>query len=159
MYLKLPSNRLRLLLSQVNVSQDNKKISRIFQEYDSLMAKIRDCLKYISEGMEKLKQHNLSTLSEARRGSAVEAGAVDLAVMGGASARALDANSKASGLIRGFATAMDFYFIQGKDGQKLKKGLKSKFAKKIRKLAEELHHGVDELMQTKDLFCQHCPLK
>ncbi|XP_070781809.1 apolipoprotein L6-like [Enoplosus armatus] len=144
------------IANKVNVSQDKKKIEKTFQEYDCLMEDIQACLKFINEGMEQLKQHDLSVLSDARMDSVRVARMVQLAATGGASARAIEANSKASGLIEGFALGMDMYFTQGKDGQKLKKGFESKFAKKIRKLAEDLNKALDELMQVKDLFRTHC---
>ncbi|XP_040002393.1 apolipoprotein L3-like [Xiphias gladius] len=145
------------IANKVNASHDRKKIDKIFQEYEDLMVEIKDCLKFVNEGMEKLKEHSLSVLSEARKDSVRVARVVDLAVTGGASARVVEAKSRASGLIQGFALGMDFYFTKEKDGQKLKKGLESKFAKKIRKLAMELINGLDELMQISDLFCKRCP--
>lgn len=121
------------------------------------MVGIEDCLKFINEGMETLRQHDLSILSEARKESVRVAGVIELAATGGASAKAIETNSRVCGLIQGFALGMDFYYTQGKDGQKLKKGLESKFAKKIRKLADDLNDGLKELMQIKDLFIEHCP--
>ncbi|XP_044042903.1 apolipoprotein L3-like [Siniperca chuatsi] len=144
------------IANKVNVSQDKKKIEKIFLDYDSLMEDIQHCLKFINEGMEQLKQHDLSVLSEARMDSVRVARMVQLAATGGASARAIESNSKASGLMQGFALGMDMYFTQGKDGQKLKKGLESKFAKKIRKLAADLNEALDELVQIKELFSKHC---
>eukprot|EP00064_Thunnus_orientalis_P014206 superscaffoldBa00002440_g14247 len=47
--------------------------------------------------------------------------------------------------------------IAHKDGQTLKKGLESKFAKKIRKLAEELNNGLEEHMEIKNSFSEHFP--
>lgn len=120
------------------------------------MEDIQACLKFINEGMEQLKKHDLSVLSEARMISVRVAGVVELAATGGASARAIEANSKASGLMQGFTLGMDMYFTKGKDGQKLKKGLESKFAKKIRDIAEFLNPALDELMQIKYLFSKHC---
>ncbi|XP_050926363.1 uncharacterized protein LOC108889057 isoform X3 [Lates calcarifer] len=145
------------IANKVNLSQDNKKIEQIFQEYTDLMVGIEDCLKFINEGMETLRQHDLSILSEARKESVRVAGVIELAATGGASAKAIETNSRVCGLIQGFALGMDFYYTQGKDGQKLKKGLESKFAKKIRKLADDLNDGLKELMQIKDLFIEHCP--
>ncbi|MEQ2208466.1 hypothetical protein XENOCAPTIV_001230 [Xenoophorus captivus] len=72
--------------------------------------------------------------------------AVQLAT-GEASAMASEKSSNASGMLKGFAIGMDFYFTEDKDGQKLKKGLESKLAKKIHKLAEDLDAGLEELMK------------
>uniref|UniRef100_UPI003AACE45B uncharacterized protein n=1 Tax=Centroberyx gerrardi TaxID=166262 RepID=UPI003AACE45B len=145
---------------KVNATQDKKKIEKTFQEYEALMADIQGCLTFVNEGMEQLRQHDLSTLSGARaeslRAESMRVARVaELATAGGTSLRAARANSKAAGLMQGFALGMDFFFTQGKDDQKLKKGLESKFAKKIRKVAKELDNGLDELIQTKELFKQY----
>ncbi|XP_049427405.1 apolipoprotein L3-like isoform X3 [Epinephelus fuscoguttatus] len=141
------------IANKAKVDQGKKKVEKTFQEYKHLMMIIQDSLKFINEGMEQLKQHDLSVLSEARRGSMKVAKIVQLATTGGASARAIEANSKASGLMEGFALGMDLYLSQGKNNQKQKKGLNSALAKKIRMLAVELNKGLDEL---KDLFSEHC---
>nr|XP_033481197.1 apolipoprotein L3-like [Epinephelus lanceolatus] len=141
------------IANKAKVDQGKKIVEKTFQEYKHLMMIIQDSLKFINEGMEQLKQHDLSVLSEARRGSVKVAKIVQLATTGGASARAIEANSKASGLMEGFALGIDLYLSQGKNSQKQKKGLKSALAKKIRTLAVELNKGLDELM---DLFSEHC---
>ncbi|XP_026159636.1 apolipoprotein L3-like [Mastacembelus armatus] len=141
-----------VIANKVNVAQDQKKIDRIFHEYEQLMVDIQNCLKFLNKSMEQLKQHDQSVLNEAIKESERADRVVKLATTGGASAKALEVNSKASGLIQGFAIGMDMYFTQGKNGQKLKKGLESKFAMKIRTLAEELNKGLDELRQMKTLF-------
>ncbi|XP_031145262.2 uncharacterized protein LOC116042923 isoform X2 [Sander lucioperca] len=140
------------IANKAHVSQSKKKLEKTFQEYKDLMVNIQDCLKFINEGLEQLKQHDLYVLSEARKDSVKIAKMVQLAATGRASARAIEANSNASGLIEGFALGMDLV-IQGKNGQRPKKDFKSALGKKIRKLAEELNKGLDEL---KDLFSEHC---
>ncbi|XP_069545663.1 apolipoprotein L3-like [Brachyistius frenatus] len=141
---------------KVTVNQDKKKINKTLQDFEQLNMTIEAILKSINEGMEQLKQHGLSVLSKTRVGSVKAAKMVKLAASGEASAIALEENNKASGLINGFALGLDFYFVQKKDGQKIKKGLESKFAKKIRKLAEDLEKGVNELVKMSDLFSKHC---
>ncbi|KAF7649619.1 hypothetical protein LDENG_00138520, partial [Lucifuga dentata] len=113
------------IANKVNTTQDRKKLEKTFQKYQELMEDIQACLSFISEGVEQLLQHDLSHLSAARTRSARVTGVVDLTAAGGASTKAMEANSKASGLMQGFAVGMDFYFKQGKDGEKLKKGLES----------------------------------
>lgn len=68
------------------------------------------------------------------------------------SSSAIDASSKASGMLQGFALGMDIYFTQkedGKGGPKLKKGLESKFGRKIREVAQQLNEGLDEVIKVK----------
>uniref|UniRef100_A0AAQ5Y533 Uncharacterized protein n=1 Tax=Amphiprion ocellaris TaxID=80972 RepID=A0AAQ5Y533_AMPOC len=144
------------IANKVNMTQDKKKIDKTLHGYEKLIIEIQACLKFISEGMEQLRSHGLSALSETKMDSMRGTKVVQLAATGGASALALEANSKASGLIQGFALGMDFFFVQEKDGPKVKKGLESKFAKKIRRLAEDLEMGLDELIKIKDMFSEHC---
>ncbi|XP_034740678.1 apolipoprotein L3-like [Etheostoma cragini] len=138
------------IANKANVSQGKKKLEKTFQEYQGLMGNFQECLKFINEGLEQLKQHDLSVLIEARRDSERVAQMIQLASTGRASARAIEAYSKASGLMEGFALAIN---LEGKNGQKQKRDFKSALGKKIRKLAEELNKGLDEL---KDLFSEHC---
>lgn len=140
----------------MNSTQDKKKIENIFQEYEQVILKLQDCLKFINEGMEQLREHDLSVLSEARNDSMRVSKMIELAATGGASARAIEASSKACGMIHGFAMGTDMHFTQGRDGPRLKKGHESSFAKKIRKLANDLSDGLDELTKIKDLFSLHC---
>lgn len=113
------------------------------------MADIQGCLKFIDYGLEQLKQHNPLDRIKTRIARVVELAAGGRA---SASARAIEANSKASGMMQGFALRMNLYFTEGKHGHKLKKSLKSKFAKKICVVVEEMTSGLSELMRTKELF-------
>lgn len=69
---------------------------------------------------------------------------VQLAPTGGGSARAIETNCKAAGLMQAFALDTDIHFTQGKDGQELKRGHESKLVKKIHTLAENLNKALDE---------------
>ncbi|XP_029366018.1 apolipoprotein L3 isoform X2 [Echeneis naucrates] len=140
----------------VSTSGDKKKIDKLLQEYKDLMKEITERLKVVCECMEKLKLHDLAVLCEARKISEKISRMIDLATTGGASANTLESNTKAFGQIEGFALAMDFFYSQEKDGLKLKKGLESKLAQKIRKLSEDLDKGLEELRQIKTLFMKYC---
>ncbi|XP_027138456.1 uncharacterized protein LOC104925459 [Larimichthys crocea] len=143
------------IVNKVNVTQDKKKIEKTFQEYESRMEDIQGCLKFINEGMEEIKQHDLSFLIEAMKDSVKIATVIQLVTTGGGSARALEATSKASGVMKGFALGIGIHFTKDKDGQRLKRGHESKLAKKIRTLAVDVSEALDELMQMKDMFSKH----
>ncbi|XP_054459646.1 apolipoprotein L3-like [Anoplopoma fimbria] len=145
------------IANKANVAQNKKKIEKTFQEFKLLMTKIQECLKYINEGLDQLKGHDLSALSQARKdwpGTAAKM--IEMATTGGAGARAVEAHLKASGLMEGFALGIDLHFNHGKDGLRQKKGLKSSLATKVRKLAEEFSNGLEEL---NELFRQQCSEK
>nr|XP_046166370.1 uncharacterized protein LOC124002716 isoform X3 [Oncorhynchus gorbuscha] len=138
------------IANKVSSAQDRKKIELILQDYLALMGDIEACLRFINVGMEHLRKHNLSTLQEVDT-EAVRVVRVAI-VTGVGSSSAIDASSKASGMLQGFALGMDIYFTQkedGKGGPKLKKGLESKFGRKIREVAQQLNEGLDEVIKVK----------
>lgn len=98
--------------------------------------------------MQQLKQHDLSLVDKSKLDSVRVVR--ELFAPGGDSIMATEANGGASGLIDGFALGLDMYFIQGKHGPKVKKGLESKLAMTIRTLVEGLEGRLNELIKTKD---------
>ncbi|XP_051240367.1 apolipoprotein L3 isoform X2 [Dicentrarchus labrax] len=146
------------IANKVNVTQDKKKIEKAFQDYEDRMKEIRECITFISGGIEQLRQHDLSLLDEARKESVRIGQMVELATTGGGSTTVIETTSKACGLMEGFALGIDIHFTQGKDGKKqLKKGHESKLAKKLRSLAENLKKALEVLMEMKDDFSERCP--
>ncbi|KAM4594356.1 uncharacterized protein V3H82_000432 [Fundulus diaphanus] len=105
--------------------------------------------------MDQLKHHGLSVLKEKLDKNMIQsrnaASAVQLAI-GEDSATVPERSASASGVLDGFALGMDIYFT--KDGQEVKKGLESKLAKKLFKLAEQFDLGLTELKKMKDVFSQ-----
>ncbi|KAK6300773.1 hypothetical protein J4Q44_G00288710 [Coregonus suidteri] len=137
-----------VIANKVNSTQDRKKIEIILQDYRAQMGDIEACLRFINVGMEHLKKHIPSTLqgvdTEAIRVTSVAI------VTGVGSSSAIEVSNKASGMLQGFALGMDIYFTKQEDGPKLKKGLESKFGKKIPKVAQQLNDGLDEVFKVKD---------
>uniref|UniRef100_A0A3Q2PB39 Uncharacterized protein n=1 Tax=Fundulus heteroclitus TaxID=8078 RepID=A0A3Q2PB39_FUNHE len=139
---------------KANLNQDTKRLDKTLNDFSVRYDEILTCLRYINEGMDQLKQYGVAFLNKTLMDSKAAACAVKLAT-GEASAMASEKSSTASGMLKGFAVGMDFYFTQDKDGQKLKKGLESKLAKKVRKLADDLDEGLKELMNINDVFSKH----
>uniref|UniRef100_A0A4W5QF73 Apolipoprotein L, 1 n=1 Tax=Hucho hucho TaxID=62062 RepID=A0A4W5QF73_9TELE len=137
------------IANKVSSAQDRKKIELILQDYLALMGDIEACLRFINVGMEHLRKHNHSTLQEVDT-KAVRVARVAM-VTGVGSSSAIDASSKASGMLQGFALGMDIYFTQkdGEGGPTLGKGLESKFGRKIREVAQQLNEGLDEVIKVK----------
>ncbi|XP_043971505.1 apolipoprotein L3-like isoform X2 [Gambusia affinis] len=142
------------IANKANLNQDKKKIDKTLNDFSVRYEEILTSLMFINEGMDLLKQHGVTLLNETMMDSKAAACAVQLAT-GEASAMASEKSSNASGMLKGFAIGMDFYFTKDKDGQKLKKGLESKLAQKLRKLVGDLDTGLDELVKIKDVFCKH----
>lgn len=133
---------------KVNTKQDRKRIENVLLDYMNKVKQIEACLSFINRGMESLRKHNLATLTGLHT-KAVRVSKV--AEVAGDSARAMDASSKASGMLFGFTLGIDIYFSD-KDRQNLKKGLESKFAEKIRTVAKQLENGLEELLKVKEIY-------
>ncbi|MFT7800157.1 hypothetical protein Z043-116269, partial [Arapaima gigas] len=134
--------------STINNSLDHKKVERIVQDYQAKMADINKCLTFIQEGMENLRKYDLDG---AMAGKAIVCNAAEIMrvvqianVAGSTAARAIQLASMATGVLTGFFVGMDIYFV-AKDSRELQKGAKSKFAAKIREVADQLHTGLVEL--------------
>ncbi|XP_072544590.1 apolipoprotein L1 [Salminus brasiliensis] len=157
----------------VNNSLDRKKVERIVEDYQSKMADINKCMKFIKQGIENLRQFNLLRVKKQAYNrdfpglnSIYEDGAmaskavlinaneimrvVQIAnVAGSTAARAVQIASMATGVLTGLFVGMDIYFV-AKDSQELRKGAKSEFAAKIREVADQLHEGLVELNTIRD---------
>ncbi|XP_038160745.1 apolipoprotein L6-like [Cyprinodon tularosa] len=139
------------IANKANLNQDKKKIEKVLNDFSVKYEEIIICLRFINEGMDLLKRHGVVCLNQTMMESKNAACAVKLTT-GNASAMASEKSSNAFGTLKGFTVAMDFYFTQDKDGPKVKKGLQSKLANKIHKLAEDLNSGVDELLEINEVF-------
>ncbi|KAL3996872.1 alcohol-forming fatty acyl-CoA reductase [Sarotherodon galilaeus] len=144
------------IANKVNCNQDQKKIEKIFTDYESLSKAIQEKLVYVHEGIEQLRQYGVIMLERTKVKSERASKVLEFFGQGGPCAKVLEANSKPSGMIEGFALGMDMYFIKGKDGTKVKKGFESKLAKKLRSLAVDLQERLDEYIEMKELFEKYC---
>ncbi|XP_062849785.1 apolipoprotein L1 isoform X2 [Trichomycterus rosablanca] len=160
--------------SAVNDSLDRKKVERIVQDFQTKMADIDKCTRFIKRGVENLRQLNAPRVTKmkvsdndfpkltsvyedgAMAGKAVLTNAREIArvtqvamATGGTAARAAQVASMATGVLSGLFVAMDVYFV-AKDSRELRKGAKSEFAKKIREVTEQLQQGLVELNGIRD---------
>ncbi|KAL1005640.1 hypothetical protein UPYG_G00061700 [Umbra pygmaea] len=139
------------IANKVSGTYDRNKIEQILQNFQEQMGNIEACLTFIKGGMEQLKKQNISTLQGMNTRTFSVAKMDEVTGMGSASA--IEASSKASGVLKGFAMGMDIYFTKNKDGKgeaKLNKRFKSEFAGKIRDLAKNLDEGLDEFFKVKE---------
>ncbi|KAJ8001650.1 hypothetical protein DPEC_G00171670 [Dallia pectoralis] len=140
------------ITNKVSGAHDRKKIERILEDTQDKMQDIEACLTFINVGMEQLRKHNLSTLNVVNTTATFRVAKV-AEVTGVGSTSAIKASSKVSGNLQGFALGMDMYFSKKKDGKgepKLKKGMGSNFARKIREMSQELDEGLQEMFKVKD---------
>ncbi|XP_036409114.1 uncharacterized protein LOC118794929 isoform X2 [Megalops cyprinoides] len=137
------------ITDKVNNSLDRKKVEKILQDYDSEILDIERCLAFVAEGMERLRRRDVTSLQN------VDQEAVKVAKL--AEVAHTDTSPEkntwqSSGILNGFASGMDFYFIEG-DTKKLKKGTETKFVSKIRKLTEQLQEGLNNMIKIQQTLC------
>ncbi|KAK3567794.1 hypothetical protein QTP86_026452 [Hemibagrus guttatus] len=153
----------------VHGSLDRKKVECILKDFQSKMADIDKCTRFIKRGIENLRELNAPKVKKLKvydndfsgindiyedgvmAGKAVLINANEITrftqitmATGGTAARAVQVAAMATGILTGLFVAMDVYFV-AKDSHELRKGAKSEFAKKIREVAEQLHQGLVEL--------------
>ncbi|XP_064198202.1 uncharacterized protein LOC135258674 isoform X6 [Anguilla rostrata] len=129
----------------VHNSQDRKKVERIVEDYQTKMADISKCLRYVQQGLEKLLAYNLLKMDLAGEQGLGLSRAVQMASeASGASERAVQLSSQVSTVLTGLFQGMDDYYMD-KDSRELKKGCKTEFAAKIREVANRLHEALVEL--------------
>ena len=132
--------------NKVSNTRERKKVEEMLQDHKNKMEDVEACLKFIDTGMERLRKYNLSII----RGMDKEAMRVlRVAQLVGSQSVNLRPTGKSSGVLDGFAMSMDIYFTK-EDMEVPKKGLETKFARRIRELAKQLKNGLDELMQIRD---------
>ncbi|KAJ8397341.1 hypothetical protein AAFF_G00438900 [Aldrovandia affinis] len=152
----------------VNNSLDRKKVEKIVEDYQSKIADISKCMKFIKQGIENLRKYDVVKMKNhaynqdfpvltniyedgAMAGKAILINTGEIMrvvqianVAGSTAARAVQVASLATGVLTGLFVGMDIYFV-AKDSCELKKGAKTEFAAKIREVAEQLHEGLVEL--------------
>ncbi|XP_017327550.1 apolipoprotein L1 isoform X1 [Ictalurus punctatus] len=164
----------------VHGSMDRKKVERIVKDFQSKMADIDKCTRFIKRGIENLRELNAPKVKKLKAydsdfsginniyedgvmaGKAVLINANEITrftqvamATGGTAARAVQVAAMATGVLTGLFVAMDVYFV-AKDSHELRKGAKSEFARKIRDVAEQLHQGLVELnMIREELQCSN----
>ncbi|XP_073707807.1 apolipoprotein L6-like [Garra rufa] len=134
------------ITNKVKKNQVRKKVETILQEYQREMEDIECYLNNINKEMEKLRQYDLLTLERVNVRSAK---IVRLLRKAGGTSTALSVMNRSSGVVRGFALGMDFYFTD-QDSQKLKKESKTRFAQQIQEVAGQIKAGLEELMDMRE---------
>ncbi|KAK2860811.1 hypothetical protein Q7C36_004977 [Tachysurus vachellii] len=153
----------------VHGSLDRKKVERIVKDFQSKMADIDKCTRFIKRGIENLRELNAPKVRKLKAydndfsgindiyedgvmaGKAVLINANEITrftqitmTTGATAARAVQVAAMATGILTGLFVAMDVYFV-AKDSHELRKGAKSELAQKIREVVEQLHRGLVEL--------------
>ncbi|KAL2086976.1 hypothetical protein ACEWY4_018035 [Coilia grayii] len=129
--------------NKVSNTKERKKVEEIMQDYKTKMEDVEASLVFISVGMERLSRIHSAVvrgmdediMTVLRLAQVISSQGVNLRLHG-----------RCSALLDEFTSSMDTYFSK-KDQQKSKK---SKIARKIRKQAELMKDGLDELRRIRD---------
>ncbi|XP_046708715.1 apolipoprotein L1 isoform X2 [Silurus meridionalis] len=155
--------------NSIHGTLDRRKVEGIVKDFQSKMADIDKCTRFIKLGVENLREFRGPKVKKLKvydgdlcgtsniyedgvmAGKAVLISANEITrfteatmVTGRTAARAVQVAAMATGILTGLFVAMDLYFV-AKDSHELRKGAKSELARKIREVVEQLHEGLVEL--------------
>ncbi|KAM6989327.1 uncharacterized protein LKV04_009013 [Tautogolabrus adspersus] len=156
----------------VHSNMDRKKLEKMIQDYQEDIKDIREVMEFVQTGMETLQEWDFEKYSESAAKKALnhnlkhvmkEGGRAGKALMintdklistvqvlgaAGGAAKAAQAISVTTGVMSALFLALDVFFL-AKDSHDLRKGAKTKFAKKIRDVCTELQEGLLSLNKVK----------
>lgn len=140
-----------------HAAKSNKKIvnrmtvEKLVYGYKANVVDLEHCLDFILSGMDELRRHDIARLQRAgAQTDALKMAALSQSVIRNYNNDRKNASVAHTGgmsserLLQAFAKEMDQYFTE-KNGQKLKKSIKSKFSGRVRLLAENLQEELDRL--------------
>ncbi|KAJ8272567.1 hypothetical protein GJAV_G00090720 [Gymnothorax javanicus] len=160
------------ITDSVHSTLDRKKVEKIIQDYEGEIKDIRECMEFVQAGMDALQGWNFEKYTDsvakralnrnikhvvkegARAGKALMintdklVNTVQILSVAGGAAKAAQAISVTTGVMSALFLALDIFFL-AKDSHDLRKGAKTKFAKKLRDVCKELQDGLLELNRLK----------
>ncbi|XP_034559288.1 titin-like isoform X2 [Notolabrus celidotus] len=156
----------------VHSNMDRKKLEKMIQGYQEEIKDIREIMEFVQAGMDTLDEWDFEKYSQSAAKKAMnhnlkhvvkEGGRAGKALMintdklistvqvlgaAGGAAKAVSAISVTTGVMSALFLALDVFFL-AKDSHELRKGAKTKFARKIRDVCKELQDGLLELNKVK----------
>ncbi|XP_061111514.1 uncharacterized protein LOC133137321 isoform X3 [Conger conger] len=160
------------ITDSVHFTLDRKKVEKMIEDYENDIKDIQECMEFVQEGMEVLQGSNFEKYTDsvakralnrnikhvvkegARAGKALMintdklVSTVQVLSVAGGAAKAAQAISVTTGVMSALFLALDIFFL-AKDSHDLRKGAKTKFAKKLREVCKELQDGILELNRVK----------
>ncbi|KAG5841698.1 hypothetical protein ANANG_G00169480 [Anguilla anguilla] len=160
------------ITDSVHFTLDRKKVEKMIEGYQEEVKDIRECMEFVQQGMHTLQGWNFEKYTDsvakralnrnikhvvkegARAGKALMintdrlVSTVQVLSVAGGAAKAAQAISVTTGVMSALFLALDIFFL-AKDSHDLRKGAKTKFAKKLREVCKELQDGLLELNKVK----------
>ncbi|XP_049328077.1 uncharacterized protein si:cabz01007807.1 isoform X1 [Astyanax mexicanus] len=128
----------------VHDMNDRKKIELVVQDYETHLTELQSCLRFISEGIRRLRCHPLLRRNNYYAGDwEVRRALQTVSLVSEPVERAEDIVANAMAALNSVCKGMDKYFT--KDSRELRKGCKKEVTMRVRMLAKQLHEGLVEL--------------
>ncbi|XP_067301278.1 uncharacterized protein si:cabz01007807.1 [Pseudorasbora parva] len=123
---------------------DRKKIEVIVQDYEAQLVEMQHCLRFIVEGLGRLRAHQLLRRNNYYTGDwEVRRALQTISLVTEPVERAEDIINNTLAKLASLHVGMDKYFT--KDMKEVKKGCKKEVTAEVRSLAKQLHEGLVEL--------------
>ncbi|ROL29798.1 Apolipoprotein L domain-containing protein 1 [Anabarilius grahami] len=123
---------------------DRKKIEIIIQDYEAQLVEMQRCLRFIIEGLCRLRVHPLLRHNNYYTGDwEVRRALQTISLVTDPVERAEEITNNTLAKLAGLHTGIDKYFT--KDMKEVKKGCKKEVTAEVRSLAKQLHEGLVEL--------------
>lgn len=124
--------------------QDRKKIETVVQDYETRLAELQRCLRFVSEGIRRLRCHPLLRRNNYYAGDwEVRRSLQTISLVTDPVERAEETVDIAMAALNSVCKGMDKFFT--KDSRELRKGCKKEVTMRVRTLAKQLHEGLVEL--------------
>ncbi|KAF4071481.1 hypothetical protein AMELA_G00273750 [Ameiurus melas] len=123
---------------------DRKKIEVVVQDYETRLVELRRCLRFVAEGVRRLRFHPLLRRNNYYTGDwEVRRALQTISLVGEPVEQAEDMVEMSTEALNSVCKGMDNYF--SKDSKELKKGCKKEVTMQVNMLAKLLHEGLVKL--------------
>lgn len=131
------------------LTQDRKKIEIIIQDYEAQLVEMQRCLRFIIEGLCRLRTHPLLRRNNYYTGDwEVRRALQTISLVTDPVEQAEEITNYTLAKLASLHTGIDKYFT--KDMKEVKKGCKKEATAEVRSLAKQLHEGLVELSSIRE---------
>uniref|UniRef100_A0A672PHS9 Si:cabz01007807.1 n=1 Tax=Sinocyclocheilus grahami TaxID=75366 RepID=A0A672PHS9_SINGR len=141
----------------VNNMHDRKKIAIIVMDYEAQLVEMQRCLRFVIEGLCRLRSHPLLRRNNYYTGDwEVRRALQTISLVSDPVDRAEEIIHHTLAKLASLQKGIDKYFT--KDSKEVKKGCKKEVTAEVRSLAKQLHEGLAELNSIREqlLDCRLC---
>ncbi|KAI5616375.1 hypothetical protein C0J50_24066 [Silurus asotus] len=137
------------LSDNVHEMSDRKKIEVVLQDYETRLVELRRCLRFVAEGVRRMRLHPLLRRNNYYAGDwEVRRALQTISLVGDPVEQAEEIVQKSTMALNSVYKGMDNYF--SKDSKELKKGCKKEVTMQVNMLAKLLHENLVVLNSTRE---------